>query len=88
MSCGGSGSKSCWSCNGWGKQTCGKCNGCKYVKWYLQLKCEFKNNIADYITNDKSEFVFKNEKLMRTCIARTIYEETKQRVTKIIYKSF
>lgn len=75
-SCHGSGWRRCFSCDGTGMITCRCCKGSGRLKWYLQLKVEFKNNRDDFFK--KSEQI--PDELLRKCTSKNIYTEQNIRV--------
>ena len=59
-----------------GFQACVTCKGNGRLKWFLQLKVEFKNNREDFFK--KSENIPDAE--LRKCAVKTIYVEQNIRV--------
>nr|XP_006132869.1 protein SSUH2 homolog [Pelodiscus sinensis] len=54
--CNGSGQSGCNSCSGSGHKTCMKCAGRGQLLYYIELQVKWKNNIFEYVADQRSGF--------------------------------
>jgi hypothetical protein len=65
-------------CNLFGKITCMTCLGQKKLRWFIELSVNFQSHFDDFI---KKSVKIPDDKL-RDCLAKCIYKEEDQLVTK------
>ncbi|PIK49951.1 hypothetical protein BSL78_13158 [Apostichopus japonicus] len=72
FSCHGSGKKRCGRCGGDGRITCPICEGFAKLRWYIQLKVQYINNVEDFI-HEPSDLP---DELIRDVSGKSVFEQT------------
>ncbi|XP_071825191.1 protein SSUH2 homolog [Apostichopus japonicus] len=70
--CSGSGNTRCDRCGGRGRITCPICEGFAKLRWYIQLKVQYINNVEDFI-HEPTDLP---DELIRDVSGKSVFEQT------------